>query len=147
MSVPATVRHLCRVCQTRLMLRLDLATLVVADYDEAIAFFVHVIGFTLEADDDLGGGKRWVVVRPDPTGPGLLLARAVGEPQTEVIGHQTAGRVSFFLHTDDLEQKVADWRARGVRFVERPRTEPYGKVVVFLDLYGNRWDLIEPRKP
>lgn len=145
LNVPATARRFRRVCQTRLMLRLDLATLVVADYDEAVAFFVHTLGFTLEADDDLGGDKRWVVVRPGPTGAGLLLARAAGGHQTGAIGHQTAGRVSFFLHTDDLERTVAVWRARGVRFTERPRTEPYGKVVVFLDLYGNRWDLIEPR--
>ena len=128
------------------MLRLDLATLVVAEYDEAIAFFVDVIGFTLEADDDLGGGKRWVVVRPDVSGAGILLARAADEHQVPAIGLQTGGRVTFFLHTDDLERNVAEWRSRGVRFTDEPRTEPYGKVVVFLDLYGNRWDLIEPHR-
>jgi catechol 2,3-dioxygenase-like lactoylglutathione lyase family enzyme len=133
-------------CQTLTVLRLDLATIVVDDYDEAIAFFVGTLGFNLLEDADLGEGKRWVVVRPDANGAGLLLARAASEDQEASIGCQAGGRVSFFLLTDDLEGQVADWRSRGVRFAEQPRTEPYGKVVVFLDLFGNRWDLIEPAR-
>jgi catechol 2,3-dioxygenase-like lactoylglutathione lyase family enzyme len=126
------------------MLRLDLATLVVDDYDEAIDFFVSTLGFVLEEDADLGDGKRWVVVRPGSNGAGLLLAKAADEGQRASIGRQAGGRVSFFLHTDDLDRQVAEWTSRGVRFAEQPRTEAYGKVVVFLDLFGNRWDLIEP---
>ncbi len=126
------------------MLRLDLATLVVDDYDDAIAFFVDTLGFKLEANEDLGGDKRWVVVRPGANGGGLLLSKAVTDQQRASIGMQTGGRVSFFLHTDNLEQRVIEWTARGVLFAEEPRTEAYGKVVVFLDLCGNHWDLIEP---
>jgi catechol 2,3-dioxygenase-like lactoylglutathione lyase family enzyme len=127
-------------------LRLALATLVVEDYDDAIGFFVDVLGFTLDEDTDLGEGKRWVVVRPDVNGAGILLARADGEQQRAALGRQAGGRVSFFLHTDDLDRQFALWSARGVRFAEQPRTEAYGKVVVFLDLYGNSWDLIEPAR-
>lgn len=127
------------------MLRFDLTTLVVRDYDEAVRFFVETLGFSLTEDVDLGGGKRWVVVRPDGTGAGLLLAQASSPEQAASIGDQTGGRVAFFLHTDDLDRTVAEWTVKGVRFAERPRSEPYGKVVVFLDLCGNRWDLIEPK--
>lgn len=129
------------------MLRLDLATLVADDYDDAISFFVDVLGFVLDTDEDMGGGKRWVVVRPHEGGAGLLLARAVDEAQRASVGAQAGGRVSFFLHTDDLDRTVAEWTERGVRFAEQPRLEAYGKVVVFLDLLGNRWDLIEPAQP
>jgi catechol 2,3-dioxygenase-like lactoylglutathione lyase family enzyme len=132
------------LCETPAMLQLDLTTLVVDSYDNGIAFFVDKLGFILESDADLGAGKRWVVVRPAPTSGGLLLAKASTEDQTMAIGRQTGGRVAFFLHTDDLNRQVALWKSRGVRFVEEPRTEPYGKVVVFLDDFGNRWDLIEP---
>ncbi|MFZ4516683.1 MAG: VOC family protein [Acidimicrobiia bacterium] len=126
------------------MLRLDTTTFVVRDYDEAIEFFVDTLGFSLTEDTDLGNGKRWVVVRPEPTGSGLLLARASDAAQDAAVGNQTGGRVAFFVHTDDLDRQMHAWQARAVRFVERPRSESYGKVVVFLDLYGNRWDLIEP---
>jgi catechol 2,3-dioxygenase-like lactoylglutathione lyase family enzyme len=126
------------------MLRFHLATIVVDDYDEAIAFYVGTLGFVLTEDTDLGGGKRWVVVHPDPSGTGILLAKADGDRQAAAVGAQAGGRVSFFLYTDDIERDVAVWTARGVRFIETIRSEEYGKVTVFLDLYGNPWDLIEP---
>jgi len=126
------------------MLRFHLATLVVDDYDDAIAFFIGTLDFFLTEDTDLGGGKRWVVVRPDPSGTGILLAKADGDRQAAAVGAQAGGRVSFFLYTDDVERDVAAWTARGVRFIDAIRAEEYGKVTVFLDLYGNPWDLIEP---
>ena len=126
------------------MLRFHLATLVVDDYDDAIAFFIGTLDFFLTEDTDLGGGKRWVVVRPDPFGTGILLAKADGDRQAAAVGAQAGGRVSFFLYTDDVERDVAAWTARGVRFIDAIRAEEYGKVTVFLDLYGNPWDLIEP---
>jgi catechol 2,3-dioxygenase-like lactoylglutathione lyase family enzyme len=118
----------------------------VREYDEAIAYYTRVLGFDLLEDTPLGGSKRWVRVSP----PGaretaLLLARAVNERQRERIGDQTGGRVGFFLHTDDFRRDHRLFTSRGVRFVEAPREEPYGTVAVFEDLYGNRWDLIEPR--
>lgn len=119
--------------------------LVVADYDEAIAFFVGKLGFSLLVDDDVGQDKRWVVVAPGGGGARLLLARADGTDQQARIGDQTGGRVGFFLETDDLARDRAVFLERGVRFLEEPRHEPYGTVAVFQDLYGNRWDLIEPR--
>jgi catechol 2,3-dioxygenase-like lactoylglutathione lyase family enzyme len=126
------------------MLRFHLATLVVDDYDDAIAFYVGTLGFALTEDSDLGGGKRWVVVRPDPSGTGILLAEADGDRQAAAVGAQAGGRVSFFLYTDDIDRDVEAWTARGVRFIDAIRAEEYGKVTVFLDLYGNPWDLIEP---
>ena len=127
---------------------LVLATLVVRDYDEALAYFTGALGFQLIEDEPRGEGKRWVVVRPPGPGTaGLLLARAASPEQTQAVGNQTGGRVAFFLHTDDFDRTYESMRARGVRFVEEPRSEEYGKVVVFADLYGNLWDLIEPRKP
>jgi len=119
-------------------------TLVVRDYDEAIAWFTGVLGFDLVEDKPVGA-KRWVTVRPRSGGPSLLLAKASGAAQEARIGDQTGGRVGFFLHTDDFARDHADWTAKGVRFVEGPRHEAYGSVAVFEDLYGNRWDLIEPR--
>jgi catechol 2,3-dioxygenase-like lactoylglutathione lyase family enzyme len=131
--------------QTVLVQQLATVTLVVADYDEAIAFFVERAGFDLVEDTSLGDGKRWVVVAPrGGAGARLLLARAVGEEQQGVIGRQAGGRVGFFLETDDLAGDHARMAAAGVVFLEEPRTERYGKVVVFEDLYGNRWDLLEP---
>jgi catechol 2,3-dioxygenase-like lactoylglutathione lyase family enzyme len=119
--------------------------LVVADYDAAIEFYCRKLGFELRADTDLGDGKRWVVVAP-PGGRGaaLLLARADGAAQRERVGDQTGGRVGFFLETDDFARDRARLTAAGVRFREQPRQERYGMVAVFEDLYGNRWDLIEP---
>jgi catechol 2,3-dioxygenase-like lactoylglutathione lyase family enzyme len=131
-------------------MKLTLTALLVRDYDEAIAFYVGKAGFTLTADTDRGGGKRWVVVTPpdDSTGeggPGLLLAKAVGPEQVARIGDQTGGRVFLFLQTDDFARDHGRMSAAGVRFLEAPRHEPYGVVAVFEDLYGNRWDLIEPK--
>jgi catechol 2,3-dioxygenase-like lactoylglutathione lyase family enzyme len=122
-----------------------LTTLVVADYDAAIAFYVERAGFTLVEDTDLGAGKRWVVVAPAPgAGGGVLLAKAASETQVARIGDQTGGRVGFFLHTDDFARDHAAMTAKGVTFVREPKREPYGVVAVWQDLYGNLWDLIEP---
>ncbi|MDO9431104.1 MAG: VOC family protein [Pseudomonadota bacterium] len=124
---------------------LALTALVVADYDEAIDFYVGKLGFALSRDDDMGGGKRWVVVTPPGSQAGLLLAKASGPAQTARIGDQTGGRVGFFLHTDDFDRDHARMSAAGVRFQEEPRREAYATVAVFEDLYGNRWDLLQPK--
>ncbi|MEU2157274.1 VOC family protein [Streptomyces sp. NPDC019396] len=125
--------------------RIALAALVVRDYDEAIAFYRDALGFALVEDTDRGGGSRWVVVRPgDGGGTDLLLAKAAGEAQLAAVGAQTGGRVGFFLYTDDFARDHARMAAAGVRFLEEPRHEPYGSVAVFEDLYGNRWDLLQP---
>jgi catechol 2,3-dioxygenase-like lactoylglutathione lyase family enzyme len=116
--------------------------LVVADYDEAISWFVGMLGFALIEDTPMGNGKRWVVVAAGPSGARLLLARASGETQAAAMGNQAGGRVGFFLETDDFTRDYADWSAKGVRFEEQPRLEDFGTVAVFRDLYGNRWDLI-----
>jgi len=125
--------------------RLSLTTLLVRDYDEAIGFYVGKLGFTLSADTDQGAGKRWVVVTPSGGGAGLLLAKAADSQQVARIGDQAGGRVVLFLETDDFAGDHARMQAAGVWFVEAPRREPYGTVAVFEDLYGNRWDLIEPK--
>lgn len=122
---------------------LILTTLLVRDYDEAIAYYTGKLGFILREDTPLSPAKRWVVVAPSDGGPGILLARADGERQTARIGDQTGGRVFLFLATDDFVRDHAALGARGVRFIEAPRVESYGTVAVFEDLYGNRWDLIE----
>ena len=125
--------------------RISLMTLVVRDYDEAIAFYVGKLGFTLREDTALPPDKRWVVIAPsDSGGTGLLLAQATA-PQEPAIGHQSGGRVLLFLETDDFRGDYETFRRNGVRFLEKPRHEPYGDVVVFEDLYGNRWDLIQKR--
>ncbi len=123
---------------------LFLVTLVVDDYDRALDFYCGIMGFELVADTPLEATKRWVVVRP-PGGDGaaLLLARADGVAETAAIGNQTAGRVSFFLKTDDFAGDHARLSAKGVRFIEEPRHEPYGTVAVFEDCYGKLWDLIQ----
>jgi catechol 2,3-dioxygenase-like lactoylglutathione lyase family enzyme len=124
---------------------LAIVALVVRDYDEAIDYYTRVLGFTLVEDRDMPAeNKRWVVVSPGAGGARLLLARASNEAQHARIGDQAGGRVFLFLHTDDIARDVARYREHGVRFHGAPREEPYGKVVVFDDLYGNRWDLIEP---
>ncbi len=119
--------------------------LVVADYDDAIGFYRDKLGFSLLEDTPLGGQKRWVVVAP-PGGRGarLLLAQADGQEQQNVIGRQAGGRVMLFLETEDFAGDYERMKAAGVSFIEAPRHEAYGSVVVFEDLYGNRWDLIEP---
>jgi catechol 2,3-dioxygenase-like lactoylglutathione lyase family enzyme len=125
--------------------RLHAVTIVVDDYDAAIAHYVGDLGFHLVEDTDLGGGKRWVRVAPDSDGgTALLIAVASSADQHAAIGRQTGGRVAFFLHTSDFAADHARLVARGVRMTEQPRHEPYGSVVVFEDRYGNRWDLIEP---
>lgn len=128
------------------MSHLELVALVVPEYDPAIDFFVRVLGFELVEDvpslTNDGRPKRWVVVRPVGAATGLLLARADGEQQESVVGHQFAGRVGFFLRVDDFAATYARMVAAGVRFVTSPRIESYGQVAVFLDLAGNRWDLL-----
>ncbi len=125
---------------------LGLVALLVRDYDEAIAFFTPALRFDLVEDSDRGNGKRWVVVAPrGGSGSGLLLARAATPQQQAQIGDQCGGRVFLFLQTDDFHGDVAHMRAHGVEFCEEPRDEPYGWVVVFRDLYGNRWDLLQLR--
>jgi catechol 2,3-dioxygenase-like lactoylglutathione lyase family enzyme len=127
-------------------MRLDLVALIVDDYDPAIAFFTGVLGFDLVEDSPSltndGRPKRWVVVRPPGAQTGLLLARADGEHQRGAMGDQAAGRVGFFLHVDDFDAAHRRMTDAGVTFVRQPRTEPYGRVAVFLDIAGNRWDLL-----
>lgn len=119
--------------------------LVVADYDDAISFYCGKLGFTLLSDLDMGGGKRWVSVAPAGGGAKLLLAKADGAEQSTHVGNQTGGRVGFFLETDDFARDHAAYVERGVKFRETPRHEAYGSVAVFEDLYGNKWDLIQPK--
>jgi catechol 2,3-dioxygenase-like lactoylglutathione lyase family enzyme len=121
-------------------------SLLVADYDDAISFYCDTLGFDLVADTDLGGGKRWVVVAPPGrSGAQLLLARAEGEAQLAAIGNPGGGRVMFFLQTNNFPKDHAALLERGVNFIEEPRHEAYGSVAVFTDLYGNKWDLIQPK--
>ena len=131
------------------MSHLELVALVVREYQPAIDFFVDVLQFELVEDvpslTNDGRPKRWVVVRPPGAVTGLLLARADGEHQAAVVGRQFAGRVGFFLRADDFDAAYARMQAAGVEFVTAPRAEPYGQVAVFLDLEGNRWDLLGPR--
>jgi catechol 2,3-dioxygenase-like lactoylglutathione lyase family enzyme len=128
--------------------RLDLITIIVDDYEQAIGFFTGALGFELAEDSPSltndGRPKRWVVVRPPGGQAGVLLARADGQRQAAAVGSQVAGRVGFFLHVDDFDAAFARMTAAGVEFVTVPRTEPYGQVAVFLDIAGNRWDLIGP---
>jgi catechol 2,3-dioxygenase-like lactoylglutathione lyase family enzyme len=130
-------------------MRIDLMTIVVNDYDEAIRFYVDVLGFeTIEDSASLtndGRAKRWVVVRPPLAQTGILLAQADGDEQIAVVGHQTGGRVGFFLRVDDFDATLARMVAADVELISAPREEPYGKVVVFCDIAGNRWDLLGPR--
>jgi catechol 2,3-dioxygenase-like lactoylglutathione lyase family enzyme len=119
-------------------------TLVVREYDEAIAFFTAALRFRLVEDTPLVGGKRWVRVAPaESTGAALLLAKAATPEQASHVGNQTGGRVFLFLETSDFWNDYNYMRAHGVQFTEEPRQEAYGWVVVFLDLYGNKWDLVQ----
>jgi catechol 2,3-dioxygenase-like lactoylglutathione lyase family enzyme len=122
---------------------LGAVALLVRDYDEAIAWFTAALGFRLVADSPQGEGKRWVVVAPSGGEATLVLARAVTPAEKAAVGNQTGGRVFLFLHTDDFRRDHAAMIAKGVRFLETPRDEPYGIVAVFEDLYGNKWDLLE----
>jgi len=130
------------------MSHLELVSLVVPEYDPAIDFFVRVMGFELVEDvaalTNDGRSKRWVVVRPVGAATGILLARADGDPQRRIVGEQFAGRVGFFLRVDDFGASFERMVAAGVEFVTPPRTESYGQVAVFLDIAGNRWDLLGP---
>ena len=129
-------------------MHLGLVAIVVEEYDPAIAFFVDVLGFELAEDSPAltndGRPKRWVVVRPPGAATGLLLARADRPDQEAVVGRQVAGRVGFFLNVDDFDAAYQRMAAAGVRFAGPPRDEPYGQVVVFTDIAGNKWDLIGP---
>ena len=130
-------------------MNLDLVAIIVEEYDPAIDFFVRTLGFELIEDSPSltndGRPKRWVVVRPPGAATGVLLARADGEGQAAVVGRQFAGRVGLFLRVDDFDATYARMVADGVEFVGTPRTEAYGQVVVFVDIAGNRWDLLGPR--
>ena len=121
--------------------------LAVADYDAALAWYTQKLGFTVVEDTPQGGGKRWLVIAP----PGsretaLVLQKATTERQQAAVGNQSGGRVFLFLHTDDFARDHAAYTARGVAFAEPPRREAHGTVAIFSDLYGNRWELIEPAR-
>jgi catechol 2,3-dioxygenase-like lactoylglutathione lyase family enzyme len=131
-------------------MHLEHFALIVDDYDAAIAFFVDALGFELIEDSPAvttvgGHPKRWVVVRPPGASTGLLLARADGERQARAVGDQFAGRVGLFLRVEDFQSQYDRMRRAGVQFVSEPRDETYGRVVVFVDIAGNRWDLLGPR--
>lgn len=120
--------------------------IVVPSYEEGIDYYVGTLGFTLVEDTPLSPTKRWVRVAPGETAEtSILLAKATDETQRLAIGNQAGGRVFLFLHTDDFERDYKSFLAKGVKFLEEPRDEPYGRVVVFADRFGNKWDLIEPR--
>jgi catechol 2,3-dioxygenase-like lactoylglutathione lyase family enzyme len=129
-------------------MRIDLVAIIVPEYDPAIAFFTEVLGFELVEDSPSltndGRPKRWVVVRPPGAQTGLLLARADGDGQAAAVGQQFAGRVGLFLRVDDFDAAYARMITAGVEFVTDVRTEPYGRVAVFRDIAGNRWDLLGP---
>lgn len=120
-------------------------SLLVRDYDEAISYYTQKLGFELLQDTDLGAGKRWVQVAPRGSECRLLLAQARSESELRALGQQAGGRVFLFLHTDDFERDYQRMLGQGVKFLEAPRSEVYGKVVVFEDLYGNQWDLIQTK--
>ncbi|MDP9116396.1 MAG: VOC family protein [Actinomycetota bacterium] len=129
-------------------MHLEQFALIVDDYDRAIQFFVDVLGFELVEDSPAvtndGRSKRWVVVRPPGAASALLLAQADGQRQSEVVGNQFAGRVGLFLRVDDFDATYARMQKLGVEFVTEPRDEPFGQVAVFIDVVGNRWDLLGP---
>jgi catechol 2,3-dioxygenase-like lactoylglutathione lyase family enzyme len=130
-------------------MRIEQFTIIVDDYDKAIGFFTGALGFELVEDSPSltndGRPKRWVIVRPPGAQTGILLARADGERQAAAVGGQMAGRVGFFLRVDDFDAACERMTAAGVEFITAPRTEPYGRVAVFLDIAGNKWDLLGPR--
>jgi catechol 2,3-dioxygenase-like lactoylglutathione lyase family enzyme len=129
-------------------MRIEQFTIIVDDYDQAVEFFVEALGFDLIEDSPSltndGRPKRWVVVRPPGAQTGILLARADGENQAAAVGKQMAGRVGFFLRADDFDAAYERMTAAGVQFLTAPRSEPYGRVAVFLDIAGNKWDLLGP---
>ncbi len=122
---------------------LGMIAIVVDDYDGAISHYVDDLGFSLLEDTVLSSEKRWVVVAPSEDGAKILLARASNDAQRDAIGNSTGGRVGFFLYTTDFAQTFQKFKSKGIEFIEEPRQEAYGQVVVFKDKYGNKWDLIE----
>jgi len=122
---------------------LGMIAIVVDDYDIAISHYVNDLGFTLIEDNVLSPEKRWVVIAPSNQGARILLAKASDEAQSAAIGNSTGGRVGFFLYTTNFTQTFLSFRSKGIEFIEEPRKEAYGNVVVFRDKYGNKWDLIE----
>ena len=118
-------------------------TIVIDEYDRAIKHYVDDLGFTLIEDTELSAEKRWVVIAPSSDGAKILLAKAASSEQKSAIGNSTGGRVGFFLYTDDFTETYQSYLSRGVEFTETPRNEKFGQVVVFKDMYGNKWDLIE----
>ena len=125
---------------------LGMIAIVIPDYDEAIDHYVNDLGFTLVEDTELSPEKRWVVIAPSNSGARILLAKASNANQEAAIGNSTGGRVGYFLYTDNFIETYDRYQTRGVEFTESPRSEPFGKVVVFKDKFGNKWDLIENRK-
>ena len=117
--------------------------IVVDEYDAAISHYVNDLGFTLVEDKEMIAEKRWVVVAPSKDGAKILLARAANEQQKAAIGNSTGGRVGFFMYTTNFRETYETYKSRGIEFIEQPRQEAYGQVVVFKDKYGNKWDLIE----
>ena len=127
------------------MLTLGMITIVVDDYDIAISHYVNELGFTLIEDTELTPEKRWVVIAPGDTGGKILLAKAANEVQVAAIGNSTGGRVGFFLYTNSFQETYQLFLSRGIEFMETPRNESFGQVIVFKDKYGNKWDLIEDK--
>lgn len=120
-------------------------TIVVKDYDEALAFFIDKLSFRLVEDTKLSDEKRWVLITPQGSGNCcILLAKAANDQQAKAIGNQTGGRVAFFLHTDNFQRDFEKLRQNKIHIVRQPEVQPYGMVAVFEDLYGNHWDLIQP---
>jgi len=124
---------------------LGMITIVVDEYDRAIEHYVDDLGFTLIEDTQLSPEKRWVVIAPGSQGARILLAKAANSEQINAIGNSTGGRVGFFLYTDEFAQTYKSYLTRGIEFTETPRNEKFGQVIVFKDMYGNKWDLIEIR--
>jgi catechol 2,3-dioxygenase-like lactoylglutathione lyase family enzyme len=122
-----------------------MTTIVIDTYDRAISHYVDDLGFTLIEDTELTPEKRWVVVAPGENGGKILLAQASGDAQISAIGNSTGGRVAFFLFTDNFDKTYESYLSRNIEFIESPRNESFGKVVVFKDIYGNKWDLIESK--
>ncbi len=122
---------------------LGMIAIVIDEYDAAISHYVNDLGFTLVEDKEMTPEKRWVVVAPSKDGAKILLARAATDQQRATIGNSTGGRVGFFMYTTNFDETYENYKARGIEFVEQPRQEAYGQVVVFKDKYGNKWDLIE----
>ena len=125
-----------------MVMKFTMVTIVVDDYDRAIEYYTKSLGFTLTQDSVLSPEKRWVTIAPGDAGASILLAKAATEEQKAHIGNQTGGRVGFFLNTDNFDADYARMQLAGVDFVDEPRIEEYGKVIVFVDLYGNKWDFI-----